>query len=82
MAKFVSFRNTISARALKRRPLGTVVRRHNGNWEDVKFVRVTGGWTRQREDFIGLRPEVVSSAAVAAECNRSVGCKESWARVY
>ena len=82
MAKFVSQRNPVSVRALKRRPLGAVVRHHNGNWEDVRFVRVVGGWLREREDFSGLRPEVVTSAAVARECNRSVGCKESWARVY
>ena len=82
MAKFVSHRNPVSVRALKRRPLGAVVRHHNGNWEDVRFVRVVGGWLREREDFVGLRPEVVSSADVARECNRSVGCRESWAKVY
>ena len=82
MARFVSSKNPISAASLKRRPLGAVVRHHNGAWEDVKFTRVTGGWVRERTDFIGLRQEVVTSAAVAAECNRSVGCRESWARVY
>ena len=81
MAKFVSRRNTISARSLKRRELGAVVR-HHSTWEDVKFTRVHGGWRREREDFNGLRPEVVSSADVAAECNSSVGCAESWAKVY
>ena len=82
MAKFVSRFNPVSVRSLKRKPLGSVVRHHNGRWEDVKFVRVHGGWLREREDFSGLRPEVVSSAAVAAECNTAVGCKESWAKVY
>ena len=81
MAKFVSRNNTISARSLKRRPLGSVVR-HHSVWEDVKFTRCAGGWKRERTDFNGLRPEVVSSAAVAAECNRAVGCADSWAKVY
>ena len=80
MAKFVSARNPISARSLKRRELGAVVRRHG--YEDVKFVRVAGGWKREREDFTGLRPVVVSSVAVAAECNSAVGCSDSWAKVY
>ena len=82
MAKFVSFRNPVSARSLKRKPVGAVVFHHNGAWEDVKFTRVSGGWKRERVDFSGLRPEVVSSAAVAAECHRSVACQESWAKVY
>ena len=81
MAKYISRNNTISARALKRRELGAVVRHHNAR-EDVRFTRVTGGWLRERTDFSGLSPEVVSSATVAAECNRSVGCSESWAKVY
>ena len=81
MAKFVSSRNVVSARSLKRRELGATVR-HHSTWEDVKFTRVAGGWRREREDFSGLRPEVVTSAAVAAECNSSVGCAESWAKVY
>ena len=82
MARFVSRVNPVFARSLKRRPLGAVVRHHNGRWEDVKFVRVRGGWLRSREDFTGLRPEVVTSAAVAAECNHAFGSAESWARVY
>ena len=82
MAKFVSRNNTVSARSLKRRPIGTVVRHHNGSYEDVRFTRVHGGWRREREDFVGLRPVVVSSAAVAAECNHAFGCRESWAKVY
>lgn len=81
MAKYISRNNTISARALKRRSVGAVVR-HHSRWEDVRFVRVHGGWRREREDFSGLSPEVVTSAAVAAECNSAVGCAESWARVY
>ena len=82
MAKFVSRKNPISVRALKRKPLGTVARHHNGNWEDVKFVRVSGGWRREREDFVGVRPEVVSSADVARECNHVIGDATSWAKVY
>ena len=82
MAKFVSRRAPVSVRSLKRKPLGTVVRHHNGNWEDVKFTRVVGGWLRSREDFAGLSPVVVSSAATAAECNTAMGCAESWAKVY
>ena len=82
MARFVSRNNTISASSLKRRSIGSVIRHHNGRWEDVRFTRVTGGWLREREDFAGLSPEVVSSADVARECNRAVGCKDSWARVY
>ena len=81
MAKYVSSRNPVSARSLKRRSIGAVVRRHS-RWEDVRFTRVEGGWRREREDFTGLSPEVVTSAAVAAECNTAVGCRESWARVY
>ena len=81
MAKFVSSKSPVSARALKRRPAGAVVR-HHSRWEDTKFVRVTGGWLRERTDFTGLRPEVVTSAAVAAECNHAFGCSESWAKVY
>ena len=82
MAKFISHRAPVSVASLKRRSIGAVVRHHNGNWEDTKFVRVHGGWLREREDFTGLRPEVVSSADVARECNTAFGCAESWARVY
>ena len=81
MAKYVSRRNPVSVRSLKRRASGAVVRRHSA-WEDVLFTRVAGGWRREREDFTGLRPVVFSSAAVAAECNTAMGCAESWARVY
>ena len=81
MAKFISHSNPVSARALKRKALGAVVRHHSA-WEDVRFTRVPGGWLRERTDFVGLSPEVVSSSAVADECNRSVGCRESWAKVY
>ena len=80
MAKFVSHRNPVSIASLKRKPLGSVVRRHG--YEDVLFIRVHGGWLRSREDFVGLRPEVVSSTAVADECNGAVGCSDSWAKVY
>ena len=81
MAKFVSARNPVSVRSLKRRPLGAVVTRHSG-YEDVRFTRMTGGWLRERVDFLGLRPVVVTSADVARECNRAFGCADSWARVY
>ena len=81
MAKFVSSNNPVRVRALKRKPLGAVVLRHYGR-VDVRFTRTCGGWLREREDFTGLRPEVVSSADVARECNGAVGCRESWAKVY
>ena len=81
MAKYISRRAPVSVASLKRKATGTVVRHHNVR-EDVKFTRMAGGWLREREDFTGLRPEVVSSAAVAAECNSAVGCADSWARVY
>lgn len=82
MGKFVSRHNPISARALKRKPVGTVAFHHNGNWEDVKFTRTCGGWLKERIDFFGLRSEVVSSTVVAHECNMALGCKDSWARIY
>ena len=82
MAKFVSSRKPISANTLKRKPTGSVVIRHHGNWEDVKFVRVNGGWLRLRVDVTSEHPSVVSSAEVARECNGAVGCKEPWAKVY
>ena len=81
MAKYVSRHNPVSVASLKRKSLGAVVR-HHSTYEDVRFTRVHGGWRREREDFVGLRPTVVTSAVVAAECNRSVGCRDSWARVY
>ena len=81
MAKYISRSNPVTTRSLKRRELGAVVRHHNAR-EDVRFTRVTGGWLRERTDFSGLSPAVVTSADVARECNRSVGCSESWAKVY
>ena len=81
MAKFVSSRNPVSVRSLKRKSLGTVAVRHSA-WEDVRFTRTNGGWRRERTDFNGLRPTVVTSAAVARECNMAFGCADSWARVY
>lgn len=81
MAKFVSHKNPVSVRALKRKEIGTVAF-HHSCYEDVKFTRVSGGWCRERTDFTGLRPTVVSSADVAKECNHAFGCKDSWARVY
>ena len=79
MAKYVSSHNPVSTRSLKRKPVGSVVRRHG--YEDVKFTRTHGGWVREREDA-SVRAEVVTSAAVAAECNCARGCRESWAKVY
>ena len=78
---FISRRNPIKAAALKRKPVGTTVFHHNGTWEDIKFTRIVGGWLRSREDVTD-RPTVVTSAAVAEECNRAFGCKDSWAEVY
>ena len=80
MAKFVSSRNPISARALKRKAADSVVLRHGGR-EDVRFTRTHGGWIRERIDVVSSAA-VVTSSAVAAECNSAVGCKSSWARVY
>ena len=81
MSRFVSSRNPVSSKALKRKPIGAVVTRHGG-CEDVRFTRVEGGWKREREDVSSEKPTVVSSAVVARECNTAVGCKESWAKVY
>lgn len=80
MAKFISQKNPISAGALKRKPAGSVVTRHGGR-EDVRFTRVSGGYKRERMD-VTERPTVVSSTAVASECNSAVGCRSSWAKVY
>ena len=80
MAKFVSSRNRVASNALKRKPKGTVIIRHGGR-EDIEFTRVAGGWRRQRMD-ISETDKVISSTAVANECNRSIGCRESWTRVY
>ena len=82
MTRYISRRYPISTASLKRKPLGTVVVRH---WTcgEVRFTRVNGGWLAEREDSVWVSPaEVVSSVAVAAECNHAVGCKESWARIY
>ena len=80
MARFVSKRNPISAGALKRKAPGSVVMRHYGR-TDVKFTRMAGGYKRERMD-VTSSTTVVSSTAVASECNSAVGCKSSWARVY
>ena len=81
MTRFVSKKNPISAGALKRKPAGSVVVRHGGR-EDVRFTRVAGGYKRERVDVTSERPEIVSSAVVASECNSAMGCGSSWARVY
>ena len=80
MAKFISQRNPVSKRAIKRKTTGTVIVRHSGR-ESVKFTRVAGGYMRERMD-VTERPSIVSSADVVAECNNAMGCKSSWARVY
>lgn len=81
MTRFISSRNTISAKTLKRRPLGSVVIRRS-IWESVNFTRVNGGWLRENLDGSFVKPTVVSSADVADECNNAIGCRESWAKVY
>ena len=80
MTRFVSQKNPVSMRALKRKPHGSVVVRH-GAREDVRFTRVAGGYKRERMD-VSESPSVVSSSTVANECNAAMGCKSSWARVY
>ena len=81
MARFVSKKNPISTGTLKRKPAGSVVFRHGGR-EDVRFTRVSGGYKRERMDVTNEDTTIVSSAAVAKECNTATGCKSSWARVY
>lgn len=82
MAKYISRRNPVSARFLKRRPLGSVVVHHWGK-DERRFARCVGGWRVERKDSVWVWPPViVSSADVARECNKAVGCKESWARVF
>lgn len=82
MSRYVSRNNTVSATSLKRKPKGSVVV-HHWTLGEVRFTRVEGGWLAEREDSVWVSPaEVVSSVAVAEECNRAIGCKESWARIY
>lgn len=81
MTRFISSRNPVSAKALKRHPLGSVVVRHGGR-ENLSFTRIKGGWIRVRTDITSEEPTIVSSADVASECNTAAGCKESWAKVY
>ena len=81
MARFISSRNPVSANTLKRKQAGSVVILHGGR-EDVHFTRIKGGWIRVRTDITSETPFIVSSAIVANECNKVIGCKESWARVY
>lgn len=78
--RFISRRNPIQASALKRKPVGTVIR-HHSEWENVEFTRTHGGWLRSRVD-VTSEPSVVTSAAVAAECNKALGCRQSWAEIY
>lgn len=82
MARYVSRVNPVKANALKRKPKGSVVV-HHWTYGEARFTRVSGGWLAEREDSVWVKPaEVVSSASVADECNKAVGCKESWAKVY
>lgn len=81
MAKFVSQKNPISTGALKRKPTGSIVIRHGGR-EDVRFTRVAGGYKRERVDVTSEDATIVSSQAVAKECNTAIGCESSWAKVY
>lgn len=81
MAKYISRSSPVSVASLKRRSIGAVVVHHSA-YEDVRFTRVHGGWKRERTDFVGLSTEVVTSVQVANVCNRALGCKESWARIY
>ena len=81
MTRFVSSRNTISAKALKRRSLGSVAIIRSG-YEDINFTRVEGGWLRSRVDVTSEDATIVSSNDVANECNKVIGCRESWAKVY
>lgn len=81
MGKFVSSKNPVTARALKRKSHGSVVVRH-WSYGEVRFTRVNGGWLRSRVDVTSECPIVVSSADVADECNKVIGCRESWAKVY
>lgn len=83
MTRYVSSRNPISATSLKRRPLGSVVVHHIENWEDIRFTRVVGGWKRERTDVDWVKPAVVvSSVDVARECNKAIGDRHSWVRIY
>ena len=80
--RYISRRNTISATCLKRKPKGSVVV-HHWTLGEVRFTRCAGGWLAEREDSVWVAPaEVVSSVEVAEECNKTIGCKESWAGIY
>ena len=80
--RYVSRRNPIASNTLKRKTLGTVVV-HHWSYGEVRFTRVNGGWLAEQEDSVWVKPaEVVTSTDVANVCNRALGCKESWARIY
>lgn len=82
MAKYISRRSPVSAASLKRKPIGSVVV-HHWSYGEVRFTRVNGGWLAEKEDSVWVKPTViVSSTDVANVCNRALGCKESWARIY
>ena len=81
MTKFISQKNPISTNALKRKPTGSVVIRHGGR-EDMRFIRIHGGWRCERTDVTSEKATIVSSSAVAKECNTAMGCESSWAKVY
>lgn len=82
MARYVSSRNPVSVASLKRKPKGSVVIRHRGTYETIKFTRRAGGWVREVSTDSRVDLVVVPSADVARECNKAIGCKESWARIY
>lgn len=82
MARYVSRRSTVTVRALKRKPLGTVVV-HHWSYGEARFTRVHGGWIYELKDSVWDKPAVlISSTDVANVCNRALGCKENWARIY
>lgn len=82
MARYVSRVNPVSAASLKRKPVGTVVV-HRWTYGEARFTRVRGGWLYENEDSVWVRPaEIIPSTDVANVCNRALGCKENWARIY
>ncbi len=82
MARYVSQKNPIASNTLKRKGIGSVIV-HHWTYGEARFTRVNGGWLCEREDSVWVSPaEVVSSSSVANECNKAIGCKESWACIY
>lgn len=82
MAKYISRRSPVSAASLKRKPVGTVVV-HHWRYGEARFTRVHGGWLYGLSETVWVWPtKIVSSSDVANVCNKCLGCKESWARIY